>query len=88
MITHEFFHLIGVNHGGQPLNGGTDRALITTPAQALDSADNLAQLVAAIAAAQSTGSPRPSVAATSRSTVSAREILNNWNDARGSPDEK
>jgi hypothetical protein len=46
VVTHELFHLLGVGHGGQPLNGPTIRRLITTPAQALDSADNLAQLVA------------------------------------------
>jgi hypothetical protein len=46
VVTHELFHLLGVGHGGQPLNGPTVRSLITTTAQALDSADNLAQLVA------------------------------------------
>jgi hypothetical protein len=46
VVTHEFFHLVGLGHGGQPLGGGTNRKLITTTAQALDSADNLAQLVA------------------------------------------
>jgi hypothetical protein len=43
---HEFFHLVGVHHGGGALDGPTIRSTITTPAQALDSADNLAQLVA------------------------------------------
>jgi hypothetical protein len=46
VITHEFFHFLGVAHGGGPLVGQTIRSAITTPAQALDSADNLAQLVA------------------------------------------
>jgi Putative peptidoglycan binding domain len=46
VVTHELFHLLGVGHGGQPLNGPTIRSLITTTAQALNSADNLAQLVA------------------------------------------
>lgn len=46
VVTHEFFHMIGVTHGGGSLNGPTIRSAITTPAQALDSADNLAQLVA------------------------------------------
>jgi hypothetical protein len=38
--------MLGVRHGGGALDGPTIRASITTPAQALDSADNLAQLVA------------------------------------------
>src|SRR5262245_46179651 len=46
VVTHEFFHMVGVKHGGGALNGPTIRTAITTPAQALDSADNLAQLVA------------------------------------------
>lgn len=46
VITHEFFHFLGVHHGGGALNGPTIRSAIVTPAQALDSADNLAQLVA------------------------------------------
>ncbi|NJN46969.1 MAG: peptidoglycan-binding protein [Candidatus Competibacteraceae bacterium] len=46
VITHEFFHFLGVHHGGGALGGPTIRSAITTPAQALDSADNLAQLVA------------------------------------------
>lgn len=46
VVIHEFFHLVGVRHGGGPLTGPTIRSSITTPAQALDSADNLAQLVA------------------------------------------
>lgn len=49
VLTHEYFHFLGVKHGGTPLNEGTNRALVTTPALALDSADNLAQLVAEIA---------------------------------------
>jgi hypothetical protein len=46
VVTHEFFYMIGVNHGGGSLTGPTIRRRITTTAQALDSADNLAQLVA------------------------------------------
>ncbi len=46
VVTHEFFHFIGVKHGGGALMGPTIRSAITTPLQALDSADNLAQLVA------------------------------------------
>ena len=46
VVTHEFFHLVGVLHGGQALNVGTVRSLIKTTAQALNSADNLSQLVA------------------------------------------
>jgi len=45
VVTHEFFHFVGVKHGGSPLDGPTIRSLITTPDLALDSADNLAQLV-------------------------------------------
>jgi peptidoglycan hydrolase-like protein with peptidoglycan-binding domain len=44
VLTHEFFHLVKVNHGAGPGNNPS-RASITTPAQALDSADHLAQLV-------------------------------------------
>jgi peptidoglycan hydrolase-like protein with peptidoglycan-binding domain len=51
VITHELFHFLGVHHGGSTLNGPTIRSAITTPAQALDSADNLAQLVAEIVTA-------------------------------------
>jgi len=46
VVTHEFFHMVGVHHGGGPSDGSTNRKNIKTPAQALDSADNLAQLVA------------------------------------------
>lgn len=46
VISHEFFHMLGVHHGGGPSNAATNRSAITTPAQALDSADNLAQLAA------------------------------------------
>jgi hypothetical protein len=48
VITHELLHFLGVKHGGSALNGPTIRANITTPALALDSADNLAQLVSEI----------------------------------------
>jgi len=46
VITHEFFHMLGVHHGGGAVDGSTIRQNIKTPSQALDSADNLAQLVA------------------------------------------
>ena len=46
VVTHEFFHMIGIGHGGGAGMAPTLRSAITTPAQALDSADNLAQLVA------------------------------------------
>ena len=46
VVSHEFFHMIGVAHGGGGLQDATRRNRITTIAQALDSADNLAQLVA------------------------------------------
>ena len=48
VITHEFLHFVGVDHGGGPLGGPTIRHNILTTMQALDSADNLAQLVAEI----------------------------------------
>lgn len=48
VVTHELFHMLGVHHGGAANDPVTHRELITTPAQALDSADNLAQLVAQI----------------------------------------
>jgi hypothetical protein len=46
VITHESLHLLGVNHGGQPLNKADDPRLVKTTAQALDDANSLAQLVA------------------------------------------
>ena len=46
VVTHEFFHMLGIHHGGGATNGPTIRANIKTSVQALDSADNLAQLVA------------------------------------------
>lgn len=48
VVTHEFFHMIGVEHGGCSFSGPTIRSTIVTPAQALNSADNLAQLVAGL----------------------------------------
>jgi hypothetical protein len=45
VITHEMFHFVGLHHGGGTANAATPRASITTSAQALDSADNMAQLV-------------------------------------------
>jgi hypothetical protein len=48
VITHEFLHLVGVHHGGGGSMDATPRSVILTPAQALDSADNLAQLVAEV----------------------------------------
>lgn len=48
VITHEFFHFVGVHHGGGAPQDATPRASILTPEQALDSADNLAQLVSEI----------------------------------------
>jgi len=48
VITHEFLHFVGLHHGGGPLSGATIRHNILTTVQALDSADNLAQLVAEI----------------------------------------
>jgi hypothetical protein len=49
VMTHECFHMLGVHHGGAPNDPVTHRDLITTPAHALDSADNLAQLVSQLA---------------------------------------
>ena len=51
VVTHEFFHMLGVHHGGGALNGPTNRGAITNPEQSLDSADNLAQLVAQLTTA-------------------------------------
>jgi hypothetical protein len=48
VITHEFLHFVGVHHGGGPTDSATIRHNIRTTSQALDSADNLAQLVAEI----------------------------------------
>jgi hypothetical protein len=46
VITHEFFHMVGVTHGGS--TGVVPRATVTTSALALDSADHLSQLVSEI----------------------------------------
>jgi hypothetical protein len=46
VITHEVFHLFGVGHGIDPLNGPTEHRFGITPEQSLNSADNLAELVA------------------------------------------
>lgn len=48
VVTHEFFHFVGVHHGGGGPQDATPRASILTPEQALDSADNLAQMVSEI----------------------------------------
>ena len=44
VITHEFFHLLGVGHGIDPTDGPTIHRFGITPDQSLNSADNLAQL--------------------------------------------
>lgn len=53
VLTHEWFHLVGVNHGGGRTAIGAvvtvPRDSVTRPAQALDSADHMAQLVAEVA---------------------------------------
>lgn len=46
VITHEFFHMAGVTHGGS--TGVVPRNTVTTSAVALDSADHLSQLVSEI----------------------------------------
>jgi hypothetical protein len=49
VFTHELFHVVGVGHGEAPGESGApwaDRHIVTTPERALNSADNLAQLVA------------------------------------------
>jgi hypothetical protein len=49
VVTHECFHMLGIHHGGAANDPVTHRDLITTPEHALDSADNLAQLVSQLA---------------------------------------
>jgi hypothetical protein len=49
-VTHEMFHLVGPHHGGQGSNVKTDLSAVRTTAQALDSAENLAELVAELTA--------------------------------------
>ena len=46
VLTHEVFHLFGVGHGIDPTNGPTIHRFGITPEQSLNSADNLAELVA------------------------------------------
>ncbi len=48
VLTHEVFHLFGVGHGIDPTNGPTIHRFGITPEQSLNSADNLAELVADI----------------------------------------
>lgn len=48
VLIHELFHLLGVGHGIDPLNGPTIHRTGITPDQSLNSADNLAQLTADI----------------------------------------
>jgi hypothetical protein len=48
VITHEFFHMIGLGHGepkGSPIPPYADRNAVNTPELALNSCDNLAQMV-------------------------------------------
>jgi hypothetical protein len=59
VITHERFHFVGVHHGGGASDAPTPRASITTPEQALDSADNLAQLVSEIMNGKTDACTRP-----------------------------
>ena len=49
VVTHEFFHMVGVGHGekhGDPIPEFADRALVNSVDLALNSADHLAQMVA------------------------------------------
>jgi hypothetical protein len=48
VLTHELFHLVGVGHGIDPLNGPTIHRFGITPEDSLNSADNLAQMSAQI----------------------------------------
>jgi hypothetical protein len=52
VLTHELFHQLGVGHGIDPLSGPTIHRFGITPTQSLNSADNLAQLVADIVGAR------------------------------------
>lgn len=52
VITHEHFHLVGLGHGEDKIGQATTRATMTTE-QALNSADNMAQLVSEIATGSS-----------------------------------
>jgi hypothetical protein len=44
------FHLVGAHHGGQPPHVKTDLSAVRTVQQALDSAENLAEMVAELTA--------------------------------------
>jgi hypothetical protein len=46
----EMFHLVGAHRGGQPHNVKTDLSAVRTVQQALDSAENLAEMVAELTA--------------------------------------
>jgi hypothetical protein len=52
VLTHEWFHLLGINHGaGRNAQGAVvsvPRSSVTTTQNALDSADHLAQLVSEV----------------------------------------
>jgi hypothetical protein len=48
VMTHEYFHMVGLGHGevkGQAIPSYADRNIVNTPDLALNSADNLAQMV-------------------------------------------
>jgi hypothetical protein len=59
VMTHECFHFVGIHHAGGPVMGPTVRSRIVTSDQALDSADNLAQLVAEIMNGRTDACTRP-----------------------------
>jgi hypothetical protein len=62
VVTHEFFHMVGVGHGesrGSPVPPYADRAITTTPALALNSADHLAQMVCELNGGRTDACMRP-----------------------------
>ncbi len=59
VLTHELFHQLGVGHGIDPLSGPTIHRFGITTSQSLNSADNLAQLVADIVGASTDCCTRP-----------------------------
>lgn len=59
VMTHEIFHLLDIKHGKSDLSGATTGRTAFTTEECLDSADNLAQLVADITTGRTDCCTRP-----------------------------
>lgn len=59
VVTHEHFHLLGIHHGKSDPSGATTGRTAFTTEECLDSADNLAQMVADITTGRTDCCTRP-----------------------------